>query len=95
MMDLIIFTLLMVFLAFVPMYVALIQGAGPGVVYLAMLSGAVLGALLLFTRKGIIVFLSRRKAGITTTVLLLYSVLLVAATISELFDLGWFRFLAF
>ena len=85
----------MLFLAFVPMYVALIQGAGPGVVYLAMLSGAVVGAILLFARTGIIASLSRRKGAITTIVLVLYTVLLVAATISELLDLGWFRFLAF
>jgi len=95
MIDLIVFTLLMVVLAFVPMYAALIQGAGTGVVYLAMLSGAVAGAILLLARKRIIAFLSRRKAAITTAVIVLYTALLVVATISELFDLGWFRFLAF
>lgn len=95
MIDLIVFILLMVLLAFIPMYAALIQGAGTGIVYLAMFSGAVVGAILLFARKGIIAFLSRRKEQIATTVVVLYTFLLAAATISELFDLGWFRFLAF
>ena len=95
MINLFVFILIMLFLAFVPIYVALIRGASPAAIYLAMLSGAVVGAILLFTRRGIIAFLSRRKRGIATAALVLYAALLVVATVSELFDLGWFRFLAF
>jgi hypothetical protein len=95
MIDLFVFVLLMLFFAFVPMYVALIQGAGVTVVYTAALSGAVIGAVLLFARKAVIGFLSRRRGTITTAVLVLYAVLLVAATISELLGLGWFRVLSF
>lgn len=95
MIDLFIFILIMIFLAFVPMYAALILEASALTVYVAALSGAVVGAVLLFTRNGIIAFLSGRKEAIATLVIILYTVVLVIATISELLDLGWFRFLSF
>lgn len=95
MIDLFIFILIMIFLSFVPMYAALILGATAPTVYAAALSGAVVGAVLLFARNRIIAFLSGRKEAIATFIIILYTVVLFIATISELLDLGWFRFLSF